>query len=460
MSFQVTFYTISKKVNSTRLPSDGGTSYECLAKEDIDIMKPVISLRLAVGNAPETRNYAYIPSFNRYYFVDSWTYSNGLWNAELSVDVMGTYKSQIGSSSVYVLRSSSEYDLEMVDNYYPIESGTSIVRDTIDSPWDINNGMYIVTILGNGLSNHYLIHISEFDGLIRYLFSDAYLDQLFPMWHDLMPDLKTKVNPLQYISSVRWIPFRVTLNSGIVADIDVGYGTAPCTAQIVPDNSVRVIEKTFTLRKHPQESRGKYLNKAPYTTYNLFYPPYGLIELDSNVIGSSTKLTMRVEVDLRVGKSTLSLAVDNDFNAFKVISWMNSDISVEVQLSQITRSGPSIGSVLKPIMQLVSGNIGGSIMSSVGNIGDGTRAMTPTVSSYGSDGAKNTFGNSITLMYGFKNIGGEDLANVGRPLCKVKTISSLSGYVLCSNAHISISGATKNEQDLINQYMEGGFYYE
>ena len=47
----------------------------------------------------------------------------------------------------------------------------------------------------------------------------------------------------------------------------------------------------------------------------------------------------------------------------------------------------------------------------------------------------------------------------GRPLCKVKAISTLSGYVLCADGDIFASGATAPELAEIETYLTGGFFY-
>ena len=59
----------------------------------------------------------------------------------------------------------------------------------------------------------------------------------------------------------------------------------------------------------------------------------------------------------------------------------------------------------------------------------------------------------------FMTIVDENLTEIGRPLCQVKTIKNLSGYILCQNADAKISG-TADEADLVNSYLNSGFFYE
>jgi hypothetical protein len=47
----------------------------------------------------------------------------------------------------------------------------------------------------------------------------------------------------------------------------------------------------------------------------------------------------------------------------------------------------------------------------------------------------------------------------GMPYFQVSTVSSLSGYVQCHDASVDIPG-DGSEQDVVNGYMNSGFYYE
>ena len=114
----ITFYSINKKQNSTKRPADSGVTYDCKLKEECSILTPNIKLDLGLSTAPSF-NYAYISDWGRYYFVKNWTFYNRLWEADLEVDVLGTYKTEIGNSSMYVLRSASNYDTNIIDTYYP-----------------------------------------------------------------------------------------------------------------------------------------------------------------------------------------------------------------------------------------------------------------------------------------------------------------------------------------------------
>ena len=106
---QATFYQFAKRTNSTKLPS-GGQGFGIDLKAPCNIIDPEI--KIATQSDPTGFNYCYLPTFSRYYWVKNWTYSDGLWNASLTVDTLASYRDQIGNSTEYVVRSSANMTLE------------------------------------------------------------------------------------------------------------------------------------------------------------------------------------------------------------------------------------------------------------------------------------------------------------------------------------------------------------
>ena len=75
MSVTVTFYSFSKRENSTEQPSGAGTAYDCIMLDDTSLMNPTFKLSIATN--PIGNNYCYVSDFNRYYFIkDISTYQN------------------------------------------------------------------------------------------------------------------------------------------------------------------------------------------------------------------------------------------------------------------------------------------------------------------------------------------------------------------------------------------------
>ena len=79
-----------------------------LRDEKVDVMQPSI---LMTGAPSQNYNYAYLPDFNRYYFVDPpITERTGLVRLQLHVDVLQTYYAGIMTAPVILDRASEGYD--------------------------------------------------------------------------------------------------------------------------------------------------------------------------------------------------------------------------------------------------------------------------------------------------------------------------------------------------------------
>ena len=111
----INFYTFSKKENSTKRPTGAGTVLSCNIKSRSSIVNPFIELK----TNPTAFNYCYIPSFNRYYYISDITFDSGLWLVTCRIDVLATYKTEIGNTSMYILRSSERSNGEIVDTLFP-----------------------------------------------------------------------------------------------------------------------------------------------------------------------------------------------------------------------------------------------------------------------------------------------------------------------------------------------------
>ena len=83
----------------------------------------------------------------------------------------------------------------------------------------------------------------------------------------------------------------------------------------------------------------------------------------------------------------------------------------------------------------------------------------PKVSTSGANGS---FLNQIiypVLVSEFLRVVPDDNTEFGRPLCQVRVINTLSGYVQCGEDDHQFSG-TKAENEEINSYLKNGFFYE
>ena len=107
-------------------------------REASDVVNPSIMIEASV-DAVCGFNYAYIPEFQRYYFIQNCTaFRNSLTVINLTVDVLYTYKESIMNSPAVIVRTSkvSGEKPALPDERYPILQSETTHVITFDSLYD------------------------------------------------------------------------------------------------------------------------------------------------------------------------------------------------------------------------------------------------------------------------------------------------------------------------------------
>ena len=103
---EVIFYYNASDARVIKKNIIGGESFEGQARDEVDIMTPVI-----LFDNPEILryNYAYIPEFQRYYDITNRNaFREGLWEISFAVDVLMSFKADILNLSVIVDKQSMD----------------------------------------------------------------------------------------------------------------------------------------------------------------------------------------------------------------------------------------------------------------------------------------------------------------------------------------------------------------
>lgn len=483
MAFSVDFYIFNKKSNSTLRPSTPSASYNCTIKRGSGLIAPKIELNIGLTTAPSW-NYCYIANFGRFYYISEWYNENALWIANLKCDVLATYKLDIGSSSLYALRTSvsSLYDGRVVDTLYPTKVNSTFDTTAITTPWESPSaGCFVVGVVSKvphyGSINYYVLTAQAMQDLIQGLLDNTITDSGGqPINNFNLTDASeglqlALVDPLQYIKSAIFLPFSYANVPKVPAPINVitvfNYPIT-VTAQhgVIVDIPQIIITKTFTIKKHPQTTaRGNYVNTSPYTNVTLTFPPFGTIEIDTTVICNATSLTVEIRVDTTNGLGILEVQANGI-----LLNRLEAQVGVPVQLSQVTRdymgafnqTMSAASSIASGIGGIMTGNVAGgvgSIIGGVGAIGNAAASLVPRSQSIGSGGTYATLYETPRLDFQFFELVDDDIDHNGRPCCKMVTPSNNAGYYLIQDGDVGISG-TQAEAEEIRRYLESGFYYE
>lgn len=496
INFYIGFY---KRLNSTKIPVEGGivvkhtlTGY---LKEPCSVMNPVINIQeIPTQNAPCVYTYAWIPDFYRYYFVKDWVWNDGLWTVHLEVDVLASNKAHIGGTTAYIERCADTYNTWVQDKLYPTTLEPHVTDVFINAPWAnylITDGCYVVGIISGSPSTttgsavtYYAMTFQQLTNLVEYLLSDQYINMIgFPalgnteaISHNIA---KSFINPMQYIVSCIWIPKQANqIGESSPRAIQVGYypiNTTIAQGYWMP-STVTMFECSCDIPAHPDSAtRGMYLNYAPYTKATCFLPPFGQFPIDTQYFGESGyKLHFRVVVDLITGKASLRVSKENpDNNQMWNIYETSAMFGVPIQLAQVandlikstTSALSAIGGVVGAVGGFMSpsplGAISGvnSALMSLQSIGNAIDSSFPQVVSEGVNGSFVAFSQSAYLTVMFHKQVDEDNTEQGRPLCEMRRIDTLSGYIKCGEATVDYY-AFNSELEKIHNYLLSGFFWE
>ena len=471
MSFKVTLYTFSKRDNSTKQPAaNSGSDFDCVLKSSSGIMRPTLTFNFGITADPSHFNYAYIPAFDRYYFVEEWYFDRALWTCTLKVDVLATYKSNIGGSSLYIMRAAGAHNGDIIDTLYPAKTGCSFASDTVANPWN-DAATYVIGVVSAsatcGSQTHYAMLRGGFTTLCSNLLSAVEATGVVTenngfSWDDCSQALqRSLVDPLQYIKSCVLLPVAIGDTHGTAgAAITVYNWDAHTTGKVLTENQAIVKTYTFNISKHPDtNSRGNYVNSAPFTNISLTIPPFGVFDIDTSVTCNASTLTATIRIDQITGKASLTITCNGI-----VLNRVEAQLGIPISMSSVKQdfigaASGLAGAVGGAAAGALSGGIGGMVMGAASGIGNAITSLVPRASTIGTTGSYGTLLGDFRLDHQFFRPVSDDNTHNGRPLCEVRQINTLSGYMLIQDGDVNTNG-TAEEDRLIRNYLESGFYYE
>lgn len=468
----VTFYNFSKRKNSTKQPTGTGTNIDVVLKEPTDIEAPALML---TGNT-FTYNYAYIGDFGRYYFVSKITSNfNGCVRVDLIEDYGATWKTAIGSSKAMILRCSTGYNKWITDNGIQVlttkQYNNSQSALAVDAVWSIT-GCYLLVVAAKGTTGAdgftipYLIDKAGMQAVADFLFDENNEAQLKKYFE----------TPYNCIISCKWLPFdksqfTTSSNPVYLGGVEVKDANNNPVMGDVVTGRLRAIGATVNF---PASLRfTDFRDQGPYAKCNVMLPGYGKVDIDLSNYMNDSAIQFEGVVDALTGDVT--------------IKWENSTVSynvaADVPIAQVSKDMSGfIGGLTAMGTGAITGAVGiatattgaglavAAVTAGIGIIsGTATAALSYAKESVNVKGSVGNYTNiqqyyySYDMEYWAQDTSDPEnsdyVAKYGRPLNKVDTISSHSGFILTSGASIAITGI-ESERDNVNTLMDSGFYYE
>lgn len=487
----IDFYgSFAKKENSTKTPPANSVtgSLTGFLIEPCSIMNPVVRIeRLSSGATPQSYTYAYIGDFSRWYFVTDWEWSDGLWLCRMQEDILASFKTQIGNQTEYVLRTDSattDFNGAIMDTVYPATTDFDIDQVAFQNPFasSLGDGTYIVGIISKnsayavGAISYYAMSSSEFGNLKALLLSDDNLKvmqiidaQGNPQVDDISKEvLKTMYNPYQYIVSCMWFPiFKADITGTPVTTIDVGWWSySNLSAKLISMQTGLFADNPQLVPNHPQAStRGKYLNYAPYTKLTM-YGKFGSLPIDPAYLEIGSYISGTYLVDYVTGECIYQVYVSDNAQGYsrKEIARTSFLLGTPIQIAQVGvdylgSAVSAVNATANAVGSLAKLDIGGAISSTANGIYNTLNASMPQLMTSGSNGSLVNAELSTFIIVLHFVIADEDIHHRGRPLCELRQLGNLSGFVLCAEGEIDLN-CFDNERKAIMEYLTTGFFME
>lgn len=384
---------------------------------------------------------------------------------------------------------------------------------------DITKCTYVIGCISNyqhykfGSNNYY---ICDYNGLAAILYamlsSTDYLNI-----SDVSDGLaKALCNPMDYITMCYMLPINFNditkfedhktdyfyfgwwdLSLQEYSQINV-YFADPSTS------AVQHRRVTFDIQKHPQaETRGTYLNGETYNNYSVYVQPFGYIQLDTQTLMDYSYFHLDYEMDI-IGRSVkATLYVTNNKNSpygnGKLFGQLiSNDYGVQLTMSSITTkqnvtdvgqwittaagsavswitSQPFFSGVVEHLTnawrKITSGPMApGMTEEEVSNVAAAAKGIGQNaakiasngcnVNSVGGSGSRLSYLTPFFMQHKYKLIADENINEIGRPLCELVNINSLSGFIQCSNADVGSINCLYAQKSQIEQYLNNGFHFE
>lgn len=471
----VYFLTFGKKENSTAQPTIPITldPVAMQLKQSCSVRSPILESKQYWAE-----NYCYIPTWNRYYYIREKTYINGAWTYTLECDYLATWKTQIGNTSMLMVRASQSYDGNIVDKMYPLLGTTYTDEIKFGDKTTFANGYFVISVVGaNSTSGGQVLYQMtpvQFQSVLQELFVYA---SSGVTWGSVSEGVVNSVmNPTQYITSCRWYPkpfevVEITPGVPVTATIKAGLWQSTTQVNLVSTSNYSAREYyAITLPKHNQAGTlGRNMNLSPMTRYVLELGVFGVTDLDTTLLYNCDYVDVYIYADpyTGIGKARIigRFFVAGDSNPYyKLIACLDAKYGVDIPLAQgggFEVSNFLSGTALKRMGLNLLASTGsengkntlfgllGSADESMNGINFATSSIGPLIAH-----------NMDKYLYGYyqqRVIGDND--NNGRPLMTKTTPATLTGFMQAMKGVVSLP-ASDEEMNIVNRYMESGFYYE
>ena len=266
MAYTINLYNFTKKVNSTKQPSGTGTPINnVLLKSGTSIQNPIFTIN--GNNFSSMCNFNYLKFEANYYFIDDIkSVNNATVEITASLDVLATYKDDIGNYECVISRcnNASYYNLYDIDNIYqPTNYIIANFEESVNTNFSYNTASGgSVTMSYYGKEGAFAVNTSQVSTLISNLFDNS------TFWDTVA---STLFQPSNYIANMIKLPF--SFDSYGSASIQLG--SAPSVSLPVANkfdySQIIGVEKDFTIDLSTITGNTDFKYRTDYRAFNLTF---------------------------------------------------------------------------------------------------------------------------------------------------------------------------------------------
>lgn len=485
-------WNFGKKTSSTAVPSltEGATHIENVyLKNPCTMRNPVFALR---GIPNFNGNYVYVPMWKKYYYVDNIEFTNNdIVTLNCSIDVLATYRNEIFATNAYITRSSVKRDSSISDSFYVTKTGKHYLENNFQFVDPSLPYSYVLGVVGKkqgvassitGAVQYVIMSLDNILNLMTFLFtpenfSDEIVDNV----------VKTFFNPMQYISECIAYPFQIPTSSE--AELSLGWftptreGDYAITCSPVIGAHFDISSQTIAIPRPISGDKADYRNYSPYTSYRMYIPFAGWVQIDSSLLKNDNNLKISGLLDIPTGALMMKITGAESGN---IITTLECNAGIHIPIAQSTILSNNIGTVAGTvggvssaiskftnfIADITNDNEAGRYfaekMRGLGSGADSVADAAGQVAS-GQISTKGDLGNmservfepNVRLVCEYFESVSMDNGDFGSPYCVAESLSQhVGGLVVCSNPHFICANATKEDIAQVESYMTGGIYLE
>ena len=471
---EVRFYNFSKRNNSTKIPTGGYKSFNCLIKESSSIVNPKLKIQTDVIAA---YNYAYIPQWNRYYFVNDAVSEDNMWIVYLEEDSLATYKDAIGNTSCNIMYASGSTK-NIVDSRIPVRADVTISEDSNSiAGLEIfdQGGNTVIGITGKGSFGAYVCN--DINDLLDGV--DNWWDNLTinNVW-DAAKQFIFGGSAADCIKSAIKLPIQWTELIGPTENLYLGNYPAK-NDNGVAIQGIRILQPIVSGTCNcliPWPATKNWTRLSQYSTIVMYLPLIGLVNLPATELQDETNINIQYKVNITSGDLSV---IYTGGTTRKHLGTASANIaqntaygSTGINTNKMTQSVVTgVGSLIVGVaLAAESGGlslaqklaVGGGLAASAGQAISAMGGSSDGSGGLGG-GASNALDKDVHIWVVTKNL--TDTPNsfnpiMGKPYMSVGKPKNFSGYVQTDGFKFEHIQAFKSEKEIVNTLMDSGIYFE